>query len=205
MYELLSLYARPYDSTEPVTCMEGKCMQLLRETRCPLPGKPGAPLRQDYEHKRAGTCNMFIAVAPRGAKRQVQVTERRTQEDFVGFVCRMLRHGYSEVRKVHLTLDNLNTHLRNSFREVLRKNAIASIPRRVHFHYTPVHGSWLNMTATEIGILERQCLARCAADQDSPARSLLGRDDATLPNEAPSGPLRGRTRIGSCGDIMCLY
>ena len=133
MYELLSLYARPYDSTEPVTCMDGKCMQLLRETRCPLPGKPGAPLRQDYEHKPAGTCNMFIAVAPRGGRRHVQVTERRTKKDFVGFLCRMLRRRYSEVRKVHLVLDNLNTHLRSSSQEVPGKEAVASILRRTNF------------------------------------------------------------------------
>ena len=108
MYELLSLYARPYDPTEPVICMDEKSKQLLRETRCPLPAKPGVPLRQDYEYERAGTCNLFVAVEPRGGKRHVQVTERRTKEDFVSFVCRMLRRGYSEVRKVHLVLDNLN-------------------------------------------------------------------------------------------------
>jgi hypothetical protein len=173
MYELLSLYARPYDPAEPVICMDEKSKQLLRETRCPLPAQPGVPLRQDYEYERAGTCNIFVAVEPRGKKRHVQVTERRTKEDFVGFVCRMLRRGYSEVRKVHLVLDNLNTHLRSSFQEVLGKEAAASILRRIHasilrriqFHYTPVHASWLNMAEIEIGILERQCLARCAADQ----------------------------------------
>ena len=143
--------------------MDEKSRPLLRETRCPLPAKPGVPLRQDYEYERAGTCNIFVAVEPRGGKRHVQVTQRRTKEDFVGFVCRMLRRGYSEVRKVHLVLDNLNTHLRSSFVEVLGKEAAASILRRMQFHYTPVHASGLNMA--EIGILERQCLARCAADQ----------------------------------------
>ncbi len=165
MYELLSLYARPYDPEEPVICMDEKSKQLLRETRCPLPAKPGVPLRQDYEYERAGTCNIFVAVEPRGGKRHVQVTERRTKEDFVSFVCRMLRRGYSEVRKVHLVPDNLNTHLRSSFQEVLGKEAAASILRRIQFHYTPVHASWLNMAEIEIGILERQCLARCAAEQ----------------------------------------
>ena len=165
MYELLWLYARPYDPAEPVICMDEKSKQLLRETRCSLPGKPGVPLRQDYEYERAGTCNIFVAVESRGKKRHVQVTERCTKEDFVGFVCRMLRRGYSEVRKVHLVLDNLNTHLRSSFQEVLGKEAAASILRRIKFYYTPVHASWLNMAEIEIGILERQCLARCAADQ----------------------------------------
>jgi hypothetical protein len=165
MYELLSLDARPYDPAEPVICMDEKSKQLLRETRRPLPATPGVPLRQDYEYERAGTCNIFVAVEPRGGKRHVQVTERRTKEDFVSFVCRMLRRGYSEVHggKVHLVLDNLNTHLRSSFQEVLDKEAAASILRRLQFHYTPVHASWLNMAEIEIGIIERQCLARCAA------------------------------------------
>ena len=165
MYELLKLYARPYDPREPVICLDEKSKQLLRDTRRPLPAKPGVLLRQDYEYERAGTCNIFVAVEPRGKKRHVQVTDRRTKEDFVGFVCRMLRHGYSQVRKVHLVVDNLNTHLRSSFEEVLGTKVAASILSRIEFHYTPVHASWLNMAEIEIGILERQCLARCAADQ----------------------------------------
>jgi hypothetical protein len=181
MYELLSLYARPYDPEEPVICMDERSKQLLRETRCPLPGKPGVPLRQDYEYERAGTCNIFVAVEPRGGKRHVRVTDRRTKEDFVGFVCRMLRRGYSEVRKVHLVLDNLNTHLRSSFQEVLGKEAAASILRRIQFHYTPVHASWLNMAEIEIGILERQCLARCAADQDTLSSEVAATHPARCP------------------------
>lgn len=166
MYELLKLYARPYDPREPVICLDEKSKQLLRDTRRPLPAKPGGVLlRQDYEYERAGTCNIFVAVEPRGKKRHVQVTDRRTKEDFVGFVCRMLHRGYSQVRKVHLVVDNLNTHLRSSFEEVLGTKVAASILSRIEFHYTPVHASWLNMAEIEIGILERQCLARCAADQ----------------------------------------
>ncbi len=122
------------------------------------------PLRQDYEYGRVGTCNIFVAVEPRGGRRHAQVTKRRTKKEFVRFVCRMLRRGYSEVRPVHPVLDNLNTHLRRSFVEVLGAEAAARILRRIQFHYTPVHASWRNMAEIEIGILERQCLARCAAD-----------------------------------------
>ena len=104
----------------------------------------------------------------------MQVTERRTKEDFVSFVCRMLRRGYSEVQKVHLVLDNLNTHLRSSFVEVLGREAAASILSRIQFHYTPVHASWLNMAEIEIGILERQCLTRCAADQTTLTSEVAG-------------------------------
>ncbi len=165
MYELLELYARPYDAREPVICLDEKSKQLLRETRQPLAVKPGVPWRQDYEYERAGTCNIFVAVEPRGRRRHAEVTERRTKTDFVGFVCRMLRRGYSRVRKVHLVLDNLNTHLGSSFEEVLGVKAAASILRRIQFHYTPCHASWLNMAEIEIGILDRQCLARCPADR----------------------------------------
>ena len=173
MYALLELYARPYDVREPVICVDEKCKQLLRETRHPLPARSGIPLRQDYEYERAGTCNIFVAVEPRGQRRFAQVTARRTKIDFVGFICRMLRRGYSQARRVHLVLDNLNVHWRESFEEVLGMKTAAVLLRRIQFHYTPHHASWLNMAEIEIGILQRQCLARCAAE-----RSLLASEVA---------------------------
>jgi hypothetical protein len=165
MYDLLALYARPYDAREPVICLDEKCKQLLRETRSPLGPKPGTAARVDYEYERAGTCNIFVAVEPRGQRRIAQVTARRTKLDFVAFLCRMLRKGYSRARKVHLVLDNLNTHWRESFEEVLGVRTAATLLRRIQFHYTPNHASWLNMAEIEIGVLQRQCLARCAAEQ----------------------------------------
>lgn len=165
MYALLRLYARPYDAREPVIRLDEKCKQLLRETRRPLPAQCGSVRKEDYEYERAGTCNIFVAVEPRGQRRFAQVTARRTKVDFVAFVCRMLRSGYSHVRKAHLVLDNLNTHVRESFEEVLGTRNAATVLRRVQFHYTPKHASWLNMAEIEIGVLQRQCLARCAAEQ----------------------------------------
>jgi hypothetical protein len=165
MYDLLDLYARPYDPCEPVICLDEKSKQLLRETRRPLPAKPGTPAKEDYEYERAGTCNIFVAVEPRGQRRLAQVTDRRTKVDFVAFVCRLLRSGYSHARKVHLVLDNLNTHWRESFEEVLGAKTAATLLRRIEFHYTPTHASWLNMAEIEIGVLQRQCLARCAAER----------------------------------------
>lgn len=165
MYDLLDLYARPYDAREPVICLDEKSKQVLRETRRPLPAKPGAVRKEDYEYERAGTCNIFVAVEPRGQRRIAQVTARRTKVDFVSFVCQLLRNGYSKVRKVHLVLDNLNTHLLESFEEVLGVEMAATILRRIEFHYTPTHASWLNMAEIEIGILQRQCLARCSGEQ----------------------------------------
>jgi hypothetical protein len=165
MYELLDLYARPYDAREPVICLDEKCKQLLRETRRPLAAKPGTAARQDYEYERAGTCNIFVAVEPRGQRRIAQVTARRTKVDFVAFGCRVLRQGYSQARKVHLVLDNLNVHWRQSFQEVLGIRMAATVLRRIQFHYTPNHASWLNMAEIEIGVLQRQCLARCAPER----------------------------------------
>jgi hypothetical protein len=165
MYGLLDLYALPYEKREPVVCLDEKSKQMLKETRTVLPLKPGAAAKQDYEYKRAGTCNLFVAVEPKGQRRIVEVTARRTKADFVNFVCRLLEAVYAKARKVHLVLDNLNTHFRTSFEEVLGPKAATALLRRIEFHYTPKHASWLNMAEIEIGILERQCLGRRLKDQ----------------------------------------
>jgi len=145
MYDLLDLYARPDDVREPVISLDEKSKQLLRETRHSLAARPGTPTKIDHEYERAGTCNIFVAVEPRGQRRITQVTARRTKVDFVGFACRMLRSGYSHARKTHLVMDNLNTHLRESFDEVPGVKTAAALLRRVEFHYTPPHARWLNM------------------------------------------------------------
>lgn len=165
MYGLLDLYALPYLEEEPVVCLDEKSKQMLKEIRTPLPLKSGTPAKQDYEYKRAGTRNLFVAVEPKGCRRIVEVTARRTKVDFVYFVCRLLETVYAQAKKVHLVLDNLNTHFRASFEEVLGQKAADVLLRRIEFHYTPKHASWLNMAEIEIGILERQCLGRRLADQ----------------------------------------
>jgi hypothetical protein len=198
MYELLGLYARAYDAREPVICLDEKSKQLLRETRSPLPAKPGIVGREDYEYERGGTCNIFVAVKPRGQRRITQVTARRTKVDFVGFVCRMLRNGYPRARKVHLVLDNLNTHFRESFEEVLGVKSAARLLRRIQFHYTPNHASWLNMAEIEIGILQRQCLARCAAEQRTLASEVAAWQRRLTPLDvASSGRLLVEMQIES--------
>ena len=114
----------------------------------------------DYEYARAGTCNLFVAVEPKGGRRTVVVTDRRTKVDFVAFVQHLLDKVYAKARRIHLVLDNLNTHFRVCFDEVLGVKAAHKLLRRVVFHYTPKHASWLNMAEIEIGILDRQCLNR---------------------------------------------
>jgi hypothetical protein len=165
MYDLLELYARPYCEHEPVVCIDEKSKQLLKDARSGLSIQPGVPAKDDYEYVRAGTCNVFVALEPKGKRRVVRVTQQRTKPQFVAFVQRLLERTYRSARKVHLVMDNLNTHFRSSFEQVLGRAPAAALLRRVQFHYTPKHASWLNMAEIEIGILERQCLARRLMDR----------------------------------------
>lgn len=167
MYDLLDLYGRPFRRREPVVCLDEKSKQMLKDSRAPLPIRPGMPVRQNYEYVRSGTCNLFVAVEPKGGRRTVLATDRRTKPDFVAFVQHLLEQVYAKARRVHLVMDNLNTHFRKSFEEVLGVKAAKKLLRRVVFHYTPKHASWLNMVEIEIGVLDRQCLNRRLPDRDT--------------------------------------
>jgi hypothetical protein len=160
MEALCDLYARPYDAQEPVVCLDEKSKQLLRSSRPDLAAQPGQVAKQDYEYRRKGTCNLFVAVEPQGGHREVAVTARRTKVDFVQFICGLMTTVYAGVRKLHLVLDNLNTHFAASFEQVLGAEEAAPILARLDFHHTPKHASWLNMAELEIGILEKQCTGR---------------------------------------------
>jgi len=165
MYDLLDLYARPFRPGEPVVCLDEKSKQLLKDTRLPLPIRPGTPVRLDYEYARGGTCNLFVAIEPKGGRRIVQITDHRAKVDFVAFVQHLLERVYAKARRIHLVMDNLNTHFRKCFEEVLGVGVARKLLRRVVFHYTPKHASWLNMAEIEIGILDRQCLDRRLPDR----------------------------------------
>jgi hypothetical protein len=121
----------------------------------PLPIRPGMPVRQDYEYLRSGTGHLFVALEPKGGRRTVLVTDRRTQHDFVGFVRYLLEQVYSKACRIHWGMDNLNPHFRKCFEEVLGVKEATTLLRRIVFHYTPKHASWLNMAEIEIGILDR--------------------------------------------------
>jgi hypothetical protein len=166
MYALLKLYARPFSVNEPVICIDEKSLQFLGHSRAPLPMVPHSPAKHDYEYKRHGTTNLFVAVEPKAGQRIVTVTERRGKVDFVAFIQGLLAGAYANARRVHLVLDNLNTHFRKCFDDVLGERAAAKLLRRVRFHYTPKHASWLNMAEIEIGILRRQCLDRRIANRE---------------------------------------
>ena len=158
MYDLLDLYALPLRAEQPVICVDEKSKQLIEESRAPLPMRAGMPARRDYEYVRAGTCNLFVAVEPKGGRRTVLVTDHRAKVDFVAFVQYLLEQVYATAQRVHLVMDNLNTHFRKCFEDVLGVKPAKALLRRVVFHYTPKHASWLNMAEIEIGILDRQCL-----------------------------------------------
>lgn len=165
MYALLELYARPMSQTEPVICIDEKSLQLIGHRHAPLPMQSRSPEKVDDEYVRHGTTNLFVAVEPKAGKRTVSGTERRGKADFVAFVSNLLTHTYAKARRVHLVLDNLNIHFRKCFDDVLGKRAATKLLRRVQFHYTPKHASWLNMAEIEIGVLSRQCLDRRVESQ----------------------------------------
>ena len=164
---MLDLYARPYRAQQPVVCLDEKSKQLIEESRAPLPMRSGMPARRDYEYVRAGTCNLFVAVEPKGGRRTVLVTDHRAKVDFVAFVQYLLEEVYAKAHRVHLVMDNLNTHFRKSFEDVLGVKQAKTLLRRAVFHYTPKHASWLNMAEIEIGILYRQCLDRRLPDRNA--------------------------------------
>ena len=165
MYALLDLYARPLPANELLICVDEKSKQLLAHSRAPLPMRHGTPLREDYEYERRGTRNLFVAVEPRVGQRTVMVTGRRTKDDFVAFIRHLLEKVYPQARRIHLVLDNLNTHFRKVFEEILGKRQATQLLRRVEFHHTPKHASWLNMAEIEIAALSRQCLDRRLPDE----------------------------------------
>jgi hypothetical protein len=160
MYALLELYARPVSRTEPVICIDEKSLQLIGHSREPLPMASHKPAKQDYEYVRNGTTNLFVAVEPKAGRRIVSVTAHRGKVDFVAVIGELLTGAYAKARRIHLVLDNLNTHFRKCFDDVLGERAATKLLRRVQFHYTPKHASWLNMAEIEIGVLSRQCLDR---------------------------------------------
>lgn len=172
MENLLDLYEEPYDVQFPVVCLDEKPVQLIEETRPPIPAKQGRCKKVDYEYRRKGCCNLFVAVEPLRGKRRIKATNRRTKQDFAKFVKELVEHpDYVNARKIHLVMDNLNTHKPEALYETFEPEEARQILRKVEFHYTPKHGSWLNMAEIEISVLQKQCLKKF-----TPSREALERD-----------------------------
>ena len=172
MEDVLDLYAEPYDPQRPVVCFDETSTQLLAETRPSLPAEPGRPLRQDYEYRREGTRNLFLACEPLAGWRQVAITERRTMQDFAQQVRRLVDEAYPEVPVVRVVLDHLNTHRVASLYETFPAAEARRIAKRLEFHYTPKHGSWLNLAEIEFSVLSRSCLRQRLPDEDALRREV---------------------------------
>ena len=172
MEDVLDLYAQPYDPRRPVVCFDETSTQLLADTRPPLPAQPGRPARQDYEYRREGTRNLFLTCEPMAGWRHVQVTERRTMQDFARRMRWLADEAYPEAEVVRVVLDNLNTHRRASLYETFPAEEARRIARRLEFHYTPKHGSWLNMAEIEFSVLSRSCLKQRLSGEEALRREV---------------------------------
>jgi hypothetical protein len=159
MEDVLDQYEKPYRRSEPVICLDEQPYQLLDDTRPSQLATPGKPGKQDYEYRRCGTCSIFVAVEPAAGRRFVQAHRQRTRIDFARFVRDLLRR-YVKARRIHLVLDNLNTHNASSLREAFGEKQAERLLKRVAWHHTPKHASWLNMAEIEISVLTKQCLDR---------------------------------------------
>lgn len=164
MEDVLEVYTLPYDPAYPQVCMDELSKQLVGETRVPLPPAPGQVARADYEYVRLGVANLFIFFEPLGGRRHLIVTERRTKRDWAYAVRDLVDVYYPQAIKIRLVLDNLNTHVGGSLYDAFPPAEARRILDRLEIHYTPKHGSWLNMAESELSILARQCLDRRIAD-----------------------------------------
>lgn len=160
MEQVLDVYKRPYNKDYPVICMDESPKQLIKETKTPIPLKPGQDYRQDFEYERCGVSCIFMASEPLKGKRRVKVTQRRTKIDWAVFVKEIADEHYKDATKITLVMDNLNTHKPSALYEAFPPEEAKRIWDRFDFVYTPKHGSWLNMAEIELNVLMGQCLHR---------------------------------------------
>jgi hypothetical protein len=164
MEDVLEVYTRPYNPRRPQVCVDETSKQLVAETRAPIPATPGQPERVDYEYERKGTANLFMVFEPLAGRRRVKVTERRTAVDFAQVLSELSDEQYPHAEKIVLVMDNLNTHKLASLYEAFTPAEARRLVERFELHYTPKHGSWLNMAETELSVLATQCLDRRISD-----------------------------------------
>jgi DDE superfamily endonuclease len=167
MEDVLDLYAQPYDARYPVVCFDETPYQLVEEVRQPSPARPGTPQRYDYQYQRNGTCNLFVFFEPRNGWRHVEVTDRRTKRDFAQCMRLLVDSYYPEAEMIRVVVDNLNTHTPAALYEAFAPVEAHRLLQRLEFHYTPKHGSWLNMVEIELSVLAGQCLSRRLPDKET--------------------------------------
>jgi hypothetical protein len=167
MEDVLEVYTRPYDPSRPQVCLDEKNKQLVGEVREPLCAKPGRAARHDYEYERNGTANLFIVCEPLVGWRHIRVTKQRTKLDWAHCIKEMVDLHYPEAEKIVLVLDNLNTHTPAALYEAFDPAEARGLLERLEIHYTPKHGSWLNMAEIELSVLARQCLEQRIPDRET--------------------------------------
>jgi DDE superfamily endonuclease len=165
MEDVLEVYQRPHDPEFPVVCLDETSKQLITETRVPIPAKPGYPARHDYEYERNGTANLFMMFAPLEGWRHVEVTDRHTAVDYARILKELSDKHFPDSRKIALIQDNLNTHKPASLYEAFPAPEARRLVERFEWHYTPKHGSWLDLAESELSVLSGQCLDRRIADK----------------------------------------
>lgn len=173
MEDVLDVYKRPYNGDYPVVCVDESNKQLIKETREPIAAEPGKPERYDTEYERNGVSNIFLACEPLKGKRQIKLTDHRKKTDFAEFIKELVDLHYANVKKIVLVMDNLNTHNGSSLYETFEPAEAKRILDKLEIHYTPKHGSWLNMAEIELSHLSRQCLDRRIADKDIMSAEVL--------------------------------
>jgi hypothetical protein len=166
MEDVLDLYAEPYQPWRPVVCFDERPVQLLGETRAPLPMQPGQVRRYDYEYQREGTANLFVMCQPLAGWREVKTTSRRTKVDFARCMQALVDVHFPYAEVIRVVLDNLNTHTPAALYDAFAPEEARRLLRKLEFHFTPKHGSWLNMAEIEISILSRQCLKQRLSSLD---------------------------------------
>lgn len=172
MEDVLDLYAEPYDPQYPLVCFDESPYQLVSEVRQPLPVAPGRPVRYDYEYRREGTCNLFMFFEPLRGWRHVKVTDRRTTQDFAHCMKDLVDSHFPNAVVVSVVLDNLNTHTPAALYATFPPAEACRILRKLDFHYTPKHGSWLNRADIEFAVVSTQCLDRRLGDQETVRRAI---------------------------------
>ena len=167
MEDVLEVYRRPYDPSRPFVCLDEAGKQLVGEVRPPLPARPGRPRREDHQYQRNGVFNLFMMFEPLRGWRHVEVTQRKTSQDFARMIKQLCDVGYPDAEKIVLVMDNLATHKPAALYETFEPSEARRLVERLEIHYTPKHGSWLDMAETELSVLARQCLDRRIADRET--------------------------------------
>lgn len=203
MEDVLETYKQPYDPIRPVVCLDETSRQLIEERS--IPAKPGSPELVDYEYRRCGVADLFVAFEPLAAKRVVKVTETRKAVDFAEFVRELVDIHYAHTEKVILVMDNLNIHSIASLYKAFEPIEARRIAEKLEIHHTPIHASWLNMAEIEIGVLSRQCLAESVSSIDKIAIwSPLGNAVETLLAPLSTGDFSPLTLESNSKDSILL-